>query len=85
MAEFHTSERALVDYPMSFPNHREDGGPWMLATNVDAERLGDEMSGLVRRNPNCGTEIVVRDDEAHQSDGMLWPAAAAAEGGSGMK
>jgi len=93
MVEFHTSKRASGDYPISFPNRSGEegggsGGPWTLATNEDAGRLRDEMIGMVRRNPNCRTEIVVRDDETHESDGMPWPAAAAAaaaaaEGGGG--
>jgi hypothetical protein len=81
MVEFHTSQRAAGDYPMSFPNRGEDGGNWTLSTNEDAERLVDDMIGLVRRNPNCRTEIVIRDDETHESDGMPWPAAAAEDGG----
>ena len=83
MVEFHTSKRASGDYPINFPHRGEGGGPWTLSTIEDAERLRDEMIGLVRRNPNCGTEIVVRDDETHESDGMPWPAAAAAAAGGG--
>ena len=88
MVEFHTSKRASGDYPISFPNRSGEegdiGGLWTLATSEDAGRLRDEMIGMVRRNPNCMTEIVVRDDETHESDGMPWPAAAE-EGGGGTK
>ena len=81
MVEFHTSKCALMGYPISFPNCGEGGGPWMLETNKDTKRLKDEMIELMRRNLNYGMEIVVRDDKMHESDGLLWPAAAAAERG----
>jgi hypothetical protein len=79
MGEFHTSSHS-GDYPISFPNRgggeEEDGGgddTWTLDTYEEAERLRDDIIGMVHRNPNCKTRIVLGDDETHARDGMPWP------------
>jgi hypothetical protein len=78
IGEFHTASHS-GDYPISFPRRgggggeEDGGGAWTLDTPADADRLKDEMIGLVRRNPNCKTEIVIGDDETYERDGMPWP------------
>ncbi|KAL3817421.1 hypothetical protein ACHAXA_011050 [Cyclostephanos tholiformis] len=80
IGEFHTAAHS-GDYPISFPDRgsgekkgREEG-TWTLNTYEEAERLRDDIIGMVHRNPNCKTQIVIGDDETYARDGMPWPVA----------
>lgn len=68
LGEFHLRQHQR-EYPIRFP-HR---GNWTLNTYQEAQVMKDEMFGMVERNPNCKTELVVGDDESYGADGMPFP------------
>eukprot|EP00571_Detonula_confervacea_P004833 CAMPEP_0172316296 /NCGR_PEP_ID=MMETSP1058-20130122/27727_1 /TAXON_ID=83371 /ORGANISM="Detonula confervacea, Strain CCMP 353" /LENGTH=314 /DNA_ID=CAMNT_0013030571 /DNA_START=259 /DNA_END=1203 /DNA_ORIENTATION=- len=75
MGEFHLQSTWYL-YPVTFhnPGGEENGGTnWTLHNYTEAEAFRNYMLGMIHRNHNCKTKLVMRDDESHADDGMPWP------------
>ncbi len=69
LGEYHL-ETHRNDYPIHFPHHASN---WTIESYEEAKVLRDEIFGLVGRNPNCNTELIVGDEESYERDGMPLP------------
>jgi len=72
MGEFHLRSHWFF-YPITFEDHKRQGENFTLQSWQDGDKLKNEWLGMMERNPNCSTQLVMRDDESHRSDGMPWP------------
>merc|ERR1740129_1681286 len=70
MGEFHYNAES---YPITFEDEHHKA--WTLETKDDARTFANQLLDMMRRDPLCKTDFVLKDDETHRSDGVPFPKA----------